>query len=1247
MVLFFDQSHINCVRDALWEQPTSRASVMVGSGFSRNAESTQPGILDMPVWSTLVEAMENKLYPKVADADRCPSSLSSATANHLRLAQEFEAAFGRTALHGFLKGHVRDDEFKPGKMHSRLLRLPWRNVFTTNWDTLLERASSSIVEHSYSVVRNMDEIPLVIRPRIVKLHGSLPAHFPLVFTEEDYRTYPVKFAPFVNTVQQAMMETVFCLVGFSGDDSNFLHWSGWVRDNLGKSAPKIYLIGWLDLSTHRRRMLEDRNVVAIDIARHPAARKWPEHLRHQCATDWFLHTLECGQPYDDSTWPDPSNGLQIETPPCLEPIERPNFPMPKAEPKVVANADEPVQDRLARVRALLDIWTQNRKTFPGWLVLPFGEQHNLSQKTKEWQTPILKALPDFEPVERLNALRELVWRKEILLESLPDEVEKAAATVLEEIDCHERKVSDVARACLDWSEIRSAWRAVASVLVTEARHQHRIDEFDRRFDAMSRFAGDSPDMEHRVRHERCLLAISSLDYKNLEEFLKDWNTEGSDPVWMMRKSALLFEAGQTDEAEKLIRDALLTIRADNADSRSVANGSREGWALFSALERKDFRGSRTMAHRRWAELTPSRCNALQELHNYADAIREKDEEAEGLPFDHGFVWTPGWQFTNAGADRHIAAHRGIRLAEAAGLPPSSRHVNIASEILGFAASTLSPHEPSLAARLIPRIAKSDSDKRLDSIMSRTRIAAMPKAEAENLVRIYTEATKFAVSRVSETSASGRNIFWSDRLRVMMEALSRFTVRLDSEAANAILGDALRWYGTNSIAVDFVFSTPIRNLLNRSWEALPDNYKNDRLLDILSSPIVGMDGFPGDKRQYPDPGELLLKGDTETRRTAENDGLWRKVMGFLIRGMEEGGEPRKRASFRLSWMFDHNILTTAEETEFMWSLWGEGYANNGELPGGTALYDWKFLVLPEPEQGLAESRFRAKWLEEGDQPDIESILWNVGSAKRNLRLLGRPLEFSNEGSEYLAGIVSKWSESPIPPPIENFASYGTVLHQDLENAIEGLQPVLLDIQIPEIVATRLLGKLKKLNEYGIRTLRLAAVLVKLVPDRMEEIVHLLRTDMASDNPRRAADAMQGLWYWCEVSGSSVPALPLPPIDLVNEVGVIIATRRKSALERALQTAQWIFSEGSPEHRNAIGEQALQGLSYLAQELGYDRIHDPSFDVPFLRWACTRLSLAMREHGLEENRAVAYWISNVENDPLPEVRQAKHTSAKSGS
>jgi hypothetical protein len=113
-----------------------------------------------------------------------------------------------------------------------------------------------VFERSYDVVRTVEQIPYAMRPRIVKLHGTFPAHEPFIFTEEDYRTFPIQFAPFVNLVQQSMMETIFCLLGFSGDDPNFLHWSGWVRDNLAAGAPKIYLVGWLELLPHRRRSTE-------------------------------------------------------------------------------------------------------------------------------------------------------------------------------------------------------------------------------------------------------------------------------------------------------------------------------------------------------------------------------------------------------------------------------------------------------------------------------------------------------------------------------------------------------------------------------------------------------------------------------------------------------------------------------------------------------------------------------------------------------------------------------------------------------------------------------------------------------------------------------------------------------------------------------------------------------------------------------------------------------------------------------
>ena len=183
---------------------------MIGSGFSRNAQKTRYDARDIPLWNDIANEIFDQLYPESTGSDYNGARVATPSVdNVLRLAQEYETAFGRSDLYSLLELLIRDNEFQPGEAHFRLLQLPWRDVFTTNWDTLLERANKEISERPYRVVENVKQLPIVSQPRIIKLHGSLPSQFPLIVTEEDYRTYPAEFAPLVNTVQQAMMETVF------------------------------------------------------------------------------------------------------------------------------------------------------------------------------------------------------------------------------------------------------------------------------------------------------------------------------------------------------------------------------------------------------------------------------------------------------------------------------------------------------------------------------------------------------------------------------------------------------------------------------------------------------------------------------------------------------------------------------------------------------------------------------------------------------------------------------------------------------------------------------------------------------------------------------------------------------------------------------------------------------------------------------------------------------------------------------
>ena len=270
---------------------------MVGAGFSRNARPIFPTARHLPLLQDIAAEMFELLYPA--------NSMSVGTAI-MNLASEFEITFGRQTLDDLLIRSVSDDKYVPSEIHELLLGLPWSDVFTTNYDTLIERTRPRIHNRKYDVIYNSSDIPGSMKPRIVKLHGTFPSHRPFIITDEDYRTFPRLFPPFVNIVQESIMENAFCLLGFSGNDPNFIYWSGWVRDHLGNSAPPIYLCGLLQLAVPQRRLLESRGVIPIDLT--PVVANLDTHdiqLKHSLAVEWFLRYLKNGEPVSRNSWPHP------------------------------------------------------------------------------------------------------------------------------------------------------------------------------------------------------------------------------------------------------------------------------------------------------------------------------------------------------------------------------------------------------------------------------------------------------------------------------------------------------------------------------------------------------------------------------------------------------------------------------------------------------------------------------------------------------------------------------------------------------------------------------------------------------------------------------------------------------------------------------------------------------------------------------------------------------------------------------
>lgn len=271
------------------------ASVMVGAGFSKNADIVDDEI-SAPNWEELAQTMFESLYEKPNNEDairkwEIQKIKKTSGKNVLKLAEEYKSVFGRNKLNKFIEANINDEKYIPGDLHKKLLSLKWRDVFTTNYDTLLERTIDKInVKFNYKILTNQNDLPGSIHPRIIKLHGSVDSAKHYIICEEDYRIYPIQYAPLVNTVQQAMLETQLCLIGFSGDDPNFLSWLGWLRDNMGENCPTIYLVGlFKNMSVAERMTLENQNITILDLADMFDNNK--DDIGHQEALDTFLNKL--------------------------------------------------------------------------------------------------------------------------------------------------------------------------------------------------------------------------------------------------------------------------------------------------------------------------------------------------------------------------------------------------------------------------------------------------------------------------------------------------------------------------------------------------------------------------------------------------------------------------------------------------------------------------------------------------------------------------------------------------------------------------------------------------------------------------------------------------------------------------------------------------------------------------------------------------------------------------------------------
>lgn len=1175
-----DLPALHQVQQALWGSKDVRgAAVMVGAGFSKFARLASQDGRSPPLWADFAAEMRKRL-----GGEKLPS-------DPLILAEQYGVALGRHALDTLIREMVSDHQWTPSELHTRLLGLPWADVLTTNWDTLLERTQLQEPDRSYEVVRVISDIARTRAPRIVKLHGSLPAHEPFIFTAEDFRTYPRRFAPFVNLAQQVLLENELCLIGFSGDDPNFLQWSGWVRDQLGVSARKIRLIGVLNLSPSRRQVLEHHNISPIDLA--PLVKECEPDEKHHRAMTMFIDSLWATKPKPRHVWS--------------------RHRAHRGEVQLTTAAESE-----AFLQSLNQRWRDDRTSYPGWLVAPYHERMMMRQHTFSSFPEAWRALAQATPETRASIAYELIWRYETSFTGIVDNLKALTEDVLKQ---QGNGLSVLQRDEMQLALLRAARRRRDWVGFNGIAGQ--LAQCDRSL------------TQEALAYERALRCRDELDFEGLSEAVNA--VDGKDPVWAIRRSALQCELGDDRQAAETLLTAWNEIKSRRAQDReSIWLLSREAWAAwlmkrarFALRDKPELKREIDDEFERWpVKYKAADCDPWDETTYFDHEMsaefdrRVKASETFQPSFDAGTYrdQSQSVRFSStASSFDELAA-----LADHVGLSDRVDH----SDVLGtrFVRSLELVQETSddvvwSAARHL-----SSTEGLIDRYFSRNAVARLPLELVVAIAARLQQAIDYGRRRFT-------NVHWVSRAAQHTELLSRLVVRLPPDDAQKVFNWAIS-LSEDSQWVHWWLFEPLENLLNRSLEAVPPIKRKELTLAAIQLKLPKEAGSKGIESRWPELAFLFKEEDYAAR---DESHAWSHRIAALIDVVRtENNLNRTRAIWRLVAIHDASALKDAEKVSFGEALWSQRVGTDG-FPDHADLYGHVFLRLPEPQVGIAQQTFAQKVVKtlrdsKIDEFDLISL---CGSARDSMdKLVAAPVAASDALAIFDKCLEWKPRKMERPDLFGHDRQYNRGIGSNIG-------PCLSDAILPTLKADdfgpeRMAKWIAALGDGSVASLvQTAPEFARIFPERKENAIWFVRRGLAGRADVAVHSAALAVNRFIRYHEAGTVAFPEV---LSGDIVAICSARRDPGLLMALNTARRLFSA------NLVGpedvKRLVEALELLLTETSYDDWNDRdprTRSLSLIRRDCVRLARVLKVSGTS-GKGLDDWLVAGASDPVPEVRFA---------
>lgn len=197
---------------------------------------------------------------------------------------------GRHEFVSKLRKMLNTFQINPTIAHNALVRLPAEQIFTTNYDNLLEKALEQ-QQRVFNVIVENEEAGFIENGKVhvFKLHGDVARPTSVVLTEQDHALYFEQHKPLATLLTAALQTKAMLFVGYSAKDAHFRQLLYKVKSETGDFSRNAFIILFhankIDVSQFTNQKIQVINVSVS--GEQPLTEPHHQKLLNQAFANWL------------------------------------------------------------------------------------------------------------------------------------------------------------------------------------------------------------------------------------------------------------------------------------------------------------------------------------------------------------------------------------------------------------------------------------------------------------------------------------------------------------------------------------------------------------------------------------------------------------------------------------------------------------------------------------------------------------------------------------------------------------------------------------------------------------------------------------------------------------------------------------------------------------------------------------------------------------------------------------------------